>query len=609
MKETRFIEQNKEKWLKFEQLLRLNRRDPDKLSDLFVQVTDDLSYARTNYPNRSIKVYLNNVAQQLFYNIYKNKKDGRNKFVRFWREELPAIVYHSRMELIVSLVVFLLAVTIGVISSMHDSEFARSILGDSYVDTTIKNIEDGDPMGIYKDMNEVDMFLYITRNNVTVAFYTFISGIFLSLGAVIVLVYNGIMVGVFQYFFIERDLGIESFLTIWLHGTLEISSIVIAGGAGIVLGTGLIFPGTYSRLRAFQMSARRALKLLIGIVPILVFAAMIESFVTRYTELPVVAKLALILVSLFFVLFYFVWYPFVKHRNGTLIKLDERNLQSREVTIPRLEGNIRKVSQIFRDALIMYQKLFKYYFKPLALASVLYVAVAAYILYSQISSFSIYTQGWLFSKLEALLNYQDFPVLFLLNTAFLTGVIYWTYYRASELLEFDYQRKTLFLGAGACAVIMNLPFFADGFLSVMLWLVMLVVACFSMFIYLKEDRSFLSAMGGFRIFYIQSTGRITGLFSLLLLIAFIFFVLLSALSTLPFFGSYLDFITSNFVMEGNTSYYITLAVKGFLIALCIGLLMPLFLLGSAIQYFTLQEIKDAAWLKQQIATFERETND
>ncbi|UII19492.1 stage II sporulation protein M [Fulvivirga ligni] len=182
MKETKFIEQNKEKWLKFEQLLRLKRRDPDQLGDLFIQITDDLSYARTNYPNRSIKIYLNNLAQQLFYNIYKNKKEGRNKIIKFWRDELPSISFHCRKELLLALLVFLLAVAIGVVSAANDAQFVNTILGDEYVNQTLENIEKGDPMAIYKSQGEVDMFLHISVNNVRVAFMTFIMGVFFFAG-------------------------------------------------------------------------------------------------------------------------------------------------------------------------------------------------------------------------------------------------------------------------------------------------------------------------------------------------------------------------------------------------------------------------------------------
>ena len=73
MKETSFIKQNKEKWHKFEQMYHQNKKDPDELSSLFVELTDDLSYARTHYPKRTVRVYLNGLAQKVYNQLYRKK--------------------------------------------------------------------------------------------------------------------------------------------------------------------------------------------------------------------------------------------------------------------------------------------------------------------------------------------------------------------------------------------------------------------------------------------------------------------------------------------------------------------------------------------------------
>jgi uncharacterized membrane protein SpoIIM required for sporulation len=318
MKETRFISQNKEKWLESEALLNEERKDPGKLSDLFVQVVDDLSYSRTHYPNRSVRVYLNKMAREYFSIIYSHQREHKKRFQLFWLEELPQVILHCKIPLLVSLITFLLAISIGIFSSVKDPQFANAILGNEYVEMTKENIAKGDPMAVYKKGHQVDMFLGITLNNLMVAFRTYVFGIFFSIGTLAILLSNGIMVGCFQFFFIERGLFLESALTIWLHGTLEISSIVLAGGAGLTLGSGLIFPGTYSRLQAFQISAMRSLKLMLGITPILILAAIIESFLTRYTEVPDFVRLILILLSGTFIIGYFIVYPWWKSKNGFL---------------------------------------------------------------------------------------------------------------------------------------------------------------------------------------------------------------------------------------------------------------------------------------------------
>ena len=106
MRETDFIEQNKQKWRELEGLLKEERKDPDKLSQLFVQVTEDLAYSQTFYPNRTVRVYLNNIAQQVFHKIYKNRKEHKSRFFHFWKDELPRLVYESRKQLGLSLIIY-----------------------------------------------------------------------------------------------------------------------------------------------------------------------------------------------------------------------------------------------------------------------------------------------------------------------------------------------------------------------------------------------------------------------------------------------------------------------------------------------------------------------
>ena len=99
------------------------------------------------------------------------------------------------------------------------------------------------------------------------------------------------MVGSFQTFFFQNEVGFESMLGIWLHGTLEISAIILAGGAGLTLGRGLLFPGTFTRFEAFQMSAQRGIKVMLGITPVFIIAGFIESFATRFTDAPSILQI------------------------------------------------------------------------------------------------------------------------------------------------------------------------------------------------------------------------------------------------------------------------------------------------------------------------------
>jgi uncharacterized membrane protein SpoIIM required for sporulation len=350
MKETKFIEQNKEKWADFEEMLEEGRREPEKLNDLFIQITDDLSYARTFYPNRSVRMYLNTLAQRIFHNIYRGKRLPLERIRRFWTDELPQLFWLERRAFLLAFCLFALAFSIGVVSSIIEPDFARVILGDEYVEMTVHNIESGDPMAVYKDARATGMTTRIAVNNLFVAFQTAIMGVAASIGTIFILLYNGIMVGAFQYFFIEKGVFWESFLTIWIHGTLEISAIIIAGAAGLVAGSGLLFPGTYTRGQAFQISVRRGMKMFFGIVPIIALAAFFEGFFTRYTETPDFVRAAFILVSLGFVLWYFVWLPRHKAKTGGFSEplRDKEIPPTREHAVDFIA--IKSVGEILSDA-------------------------------------------------------------------------------------------------------------------------------------------------------------------------------------------------------------------------------------------------------------------
>jgi uncharacterized membrane protein SpoIIM required for sporulation len=310
LREVSFLKKNAEKWKEVEAFLSSKENvNPDKLADLFIQLTDDLSYSRTFYPGSKTTQYLNSLTAKVHQSIYKSKKERKERFIRFWKYEAPLLFFKHRMKIIISFSIFFLAMLIGVVSSAGDSGFVRLIMGDSYVNMTLENIDKGDPLAVYKQMNGVDMFLGITFNNIRVSFFAFMMGLLASFGTAWILISNGIMLGAFQYFFHIHDLLFESILVIWIHGTLEISAIIIAGAAGLVLGNSILFPGTYSRRQSFIINSKEGLKMIVSLIPIFIIAGFLEAFVTRHTGMPVFLSLTIILVSMAFVVWYFIIYP------------------------------------------------------------------------------------------------------------------------------------------------------------------------------------------------------------------------------------------------------------------------------------------------------------
>ena len=358
MKETAFINQNKKKWAKFERMSNQNQSDPDELSDLFIEITDDLAFARTHYSKRSVKVYLNSLAQKSFHGIYKKKRTSFSAFFQFWTTSLPLEMYRIRKALLASFTMFVIGMLIGMVSTMDDPDFLGAVIGYEYVHMTEQNIANGEPMSVYgNNGGEMYSFISIAQNNLRVTLMAFVLGVFFSVGSSVYMFFNGIMVGAFQWFFKVRGLLLTSFLTIWVHGAFEISGIVIAGAAGITLGNGFMFPGTLTRMQSLSIAAKRGVKVIIGLFPIILIAAFIEGFASRHTEWPDLVKGGIIFLSFSIMVFYFVLYPyFVAKKHNFSGKVSEKPTFVEKKTFELYK--VRNLGGVFTDTFVFYRKFF-----------------------------------------------------------------------------------------------------------------------------------------------------------------------------------------------------------------------------------------------------------
>ena len=138
MREAAFVKQNKDKWLRFESVLSNNIHiNPDELSDLYIEITDHLSYAKTFYAKSNTEYYLNQLASQAHQKIYKTKKESKNRIVSFFKTEFPLMFYNHQRELLIAFLVFSLFAIVGAFSAANEGDFVRSFLGDNYVNMTL----------------------------------------------------------------------------------------------------------------------------------------------------------------------------------------------------------------------------------------------------------------------------------------------------------------------------------------------------------------------------------------------------------------------------------------------------------------------------------------
>jgi uncharacterized membrane protein SpoIIM required for sporulation len=306
VREGLFIRKNIQKWKKYQYE---RATEPDEMAEQFTELVNDLGYSKTFYPHSKVTQYLNGLASRIYLGIYKNKKEETSRLWNFWKKELPLTVRKHHRELLYSLLIFLTFVLMAVFSTAQDQSFVRGVLGDGYMEMTEENIAKGDPFGVYKDKEPMQMFLAIALNNIKVSFMVFVGGFLASIGTIWILFENGMMLGAFQTFFFLKDLGWQSILVVWIHGTLEISAIIIAGGAGFIVGNSILFPGTHKRLDSMKRGAKDGLKLMVGLVPVFIVAGFLEGFITRHSTMPKALSISILAGSLFFIVWYFIIYP------------------------------------------------------------------------------------------------------------------------------------------------------------------------------------------------------------------------------------------------------------------------------------------------------------
>lgn len=120
----------------------------------------------------------------------------------------------------------------------------------------------------------------IMTNNISVSLTTFALGVTGGLGTVLMLAFNGLLFGVISGACWHAGMLDQLMSFVAPHGVIELPAIFIAGGAGLMLAKGMLFPGTLPRRASFALEGGRAVRLVLGIIPMLIVAGTIEGFVS-----------------------------------------------------------------------------------------------------------------------------------------------------------------------------------------------------------------------------------------------------------------------------------------------------------------------------------------
>jgi uncharacterized membrane protein SpoIIM required for sporulation len=282
---TRWLEKRKTYWARLELLVNrsnkggisaLDHRELQELGLLYRQTASDLATVREDVTSNRLAFYLNQLLGRAHNLIYMGHKQKISGLVRFYTQTFPQVFRETFRQTLLAFLIF--AVT-GVASwgvTIHDPTFAHRLLGPRMMDTIEKKEMWTQSIVTIKPLAAST----IMTNNLSVSFSTFALGITAGTGTVWMMVVNGMLIGVIGAATWQAGMALQLWSFVAPHGVLELPAIFISGGAGLEIARGMLFPGLLPRRDSLARAGGRAARLVLGIVPILVIAGIIEGFVS-----------------------------------------------------------------------------------------------------------------------------------------------------------------------------------------------------------------------------------------------------------------------------------------------------------------------------------------
>ena len=294
---THWLEKRQPYWRRLEALVeqsgrrgvaRLSRSELQELGLLYRQIASDLSTVREDPASRQISAYLNQLLGRAHNLIYMGRKTNAAGIVQFFRFTYPRLFRENLAYPLTAFLIFLAAAIAGTALCFSDPGFERYFLGGRMIDTIEQHHMWTQSVVSIKPLASS----FILTNNISVAFATFAMGILAGLGTVYMLFFNGLLIGVIGTACWQAGMSRQLWSFVAPHGVLELPAIFIAGGAGLLLARGLLFPGTLPRRDSVVEAGGRAVRLVLGVIPMLVIAGFIEGYLSP-SNFPVPLKFAL----------------------------------------------------------------------------------------------------------------------------------------------------------------------------------------------------------------------------------------------------------------------------------------------------------------------------
>lgn len=290
MKQRQFERHYGNEWQQLErQLARLEQRTGRKdmasaeLADLpqrYRRLCHQLALARERGYSLSLLQELDGLMLRAHRQLYRRQPPILGPLQRLVAHDFPARVRAQRHWHLASAAVFLLSLALVFVLIRWQPDMVYSVMDEVAVEKMEGMYEpSGEVQGMERGSGQdMQMFGYYIMNNIGIAFRTFAGGIFLGVGALFIMLFNGSFFGAVAAHLLNVGAGQPFFTFVIAHGAPELTAIVLAGGAGLRLGWSLVSPGPWPRIEALRRAARECLPVIYGVFLLLLLAATIEAF-------------------------------------------------------------------------------------------------------------------------------------------------------------------------------------------------------------------------------------------------------------------------------------------------------------------------------------------
>ena len=252
----------------------LSRAELRETALLYRQAAGDLSTLRQDFTARVYAEHVNQLLARAHHIIYSSRRKGFRKIFYFLRDDYPALVQSQIRYVLLALVLSLAGAALGSVLTLARPQFMRHMLGPAMVETIERHeMWTQSIVGIEPVASSA-----IMTNNLSVCFMAFAGGILFGLGPIYSMFFNGMLLGVVGVACAQHGMAVDLWSFVAPHGSLELPSILLAGGAGLRLANGVLFPGIYRRRDSIALAGAEATRLVAGIIPLLVIAGTLEGF-------------------------------------------------------------------------------------------------------------------------------------------------------------------------------------------------------------------------------------------------------------------------------------------------------------------------------------------